>query len=164
MNAITPMKRAAHSAHSAPLATERKSSPLLAMHKRYEETLAEYDVLEKAEHKNSDQIYGFRLAEAMGTLMQETDTLRLAILYQVPSNWAEAMVLQYHINTMADVLFSFETQQDAETRALKIAIETLSDFMFSEVDQDHGEIGAEFQREATRVFFKRRHRAGVVEV
>jgi hypothetical protein len=51
---------------------------------------------------------------------------------------------------------------DAEVEALSRAIDALFDFMCCEVDADHGEIGSSFESDATRVFYRRRYRTGVL--
>jgi hypothetical protein len=146
---------------------ERKPSPTMAMHKRYEETMAEYRVVENAEREardGKDETDALLLGNALKDLTRETDAVRVAILHQVPDSWAEAMVLQFHIVAAHDLHASCATAPDGEVEVVQTAIETLFDFMCCEIDQNHAALGDAFQTEANRVFFKRRRRTGVVEL
>lgn len=148
------------------LLRERKPSPIMAMHQRYEETMAEYLAIEKAEsiaRRERDEDAEGALARAMRASCRESDALRVAILHQVPDTWPEAQVLQFHITNAFDLLTGCTNVSEIEQQALQIAIDTLFDFMCCEVDSDHGEIGRSFQDGASRVFFQRRRRTGVME-
>lgn len=146
---------------------ERKPSPILAMHKRYEEAAADYATAENAESqalKAKDEDGAFKANQSMMTISREQDALRIGILYQVPTSWVEAMVLQFHIMCLGDMIIGADRPDgEGEGEVLILAVETLFDFMCCEVDQDHGEIGDAFQTEANRVFFQRRRRTGIVE-
>jgi uncharacterized membrane-anchored protein YhcB (DUF1043 family) len=104
-------------------------------------------------------LLGFKYQRAETANNAETDALRQAILYQVPTTWTEAMALLFHI------AFDLTDKPTKEERAAtQTALDTLLDFMCCEVDQDHEELGRHFQTSANIVFDKRRYRTGIVEV
>ncbi len=86
---------------NAPFASAAtKPSPILAMHSRYVaawEGFNRIDVAETALDKNdrADWSLGYHYQTAKDANNAETDALRQAILYQVPTTWVEAMVLQF---------------------------------------------------------------------
>lgn len=148
------------------LLRERTGSPILAMHQRYEATMAEYLVIEKAEsraRKERDENTEGAMSRAMRASCRETDALRTAILHQVPDSWTEAMVLQFHVVNAFDMMAGCTDYPEYEQEALQTGIDTLFDFMCCEVDADHERVGRNFQDGANRVFFNRRRRTGVVE-
>ena len=70
------------------------------MHARYEAAWEEYNNIDTAQLKLNDRneaerCLKFRYSDALKANNAETDALRLAILYQVPTTWQEALVLQY---------------------------------------------------------------------
>ena len=146
------------------MTNQTTTSPILAMHARDEKAWEEYNAIdaEHAQTPNDREHLGvrFRYREAMSSSQSEIDALRLAILYQVPKTWAEAMVLQYHIHIMNDLT---DKPSDEDRAALETAIDTLFDFMCCEVEQDHEELGKQFQTSANLVFTKRRYRTGILE-
>ncbi len=151
---------------TAPAKSETNSSPILAMQHRYDAAWQEYnriDVAATALRKDhpDDLSLEFAYRDGMTTNNAETDALRPAILYQVPTTWVEAMVLQFHINIAHDLVDEPSVEDRA---ALATAMDTLLDFMCCEVDQDHEALGRQFQTSANMVFDKRRYRTGIVEL
>lgn len=141
-------------------------TPLMEMHKRYEETMAEYTRLELAENaaRAEDTDYNETpYRTAMKSSCRESEALRTAILHQAPANAWEAAVLQFHISNGFDLMVGSSEDADAEKEALQRGIETLLDFMCCQVRQDQEQIGAAFRDEAARVHVQRRYRAGQVE-
>lgn len=140
------------------------SSAILTMHQRYEAALMDFATAEKAEAKCAGAGPQFAFSHAMKTLIQESDALRDAILYQVPRTWPEALVLQFHITNAFDMHANGTTPPtDAEKERLETALDALFDFMCCEVEQNHEALGRAFQDGAGRVFNLRRHRTGEVE-
>jgi hypothetical protein len=139
----------------------------MAMHDRYARAWSEYLVIDQATFgasRDHDDDRRDKLYRALKASTRETDALRLTILHQVPTTWVEAMVLQFHITTMFDMLNSVDEPAAAvERETLATAIDTLFDFMCCEVDQDHGELGQTFFDDAGRVHLARRYRTGLLE-
>lgn len=145
---------------------QNPTSALMAMHHRYEQSIAEYDVIDTAHQtaKGNDDSEAFLLENAGQTSVREADALRLAILYQVPAAIPEAAVLQFHISTMHDMIEGCTERRENEEDALKVAIQTLFDFLACEMKQDHEQYaGASFRDEAVRAYFGRNRRTGGVE-
>lgn len=135
-------------------------SAILAMHRQYEAAWEAHHTVDKAKlrlGKDEGRQEGI-FERAMSLDVAEGDALRLAILYQVPTTWVEAMVLQYHIY-IEQGMGSAEPWPDA----LEVAIETLFDFFACEIDADHEEIGRMFQSSANLVYERRHARTGKVE-
>lgn len=148
-----------------PIAGATAVSPILTMHARYEAAWAEYNAIDEARtaiatSKDGDRQLDFRYADAMKASSAETDALRLAIFYQLPTSWQEAMVLQFHIYSTFD---AGQVGPEDEQLAINTAVETLFDFMCCEVEADHERLGNQFQIGANLVFDKRRYRAGNLE-
>jgi len=141
------------------------ASPILAMHARYEAAWEQFNQIDTAStalnrKDPADDSLGFKYQTAETANNAETDALRQAILYQVPTTWPEAMVLLYHIHIAFDLT---DKPTKEERAATETAIDTLFDFMCCEVDQDHEALGKHFQTSANIVFDKRRYRTGIVE-
>lgn len=151
---------------TAPANSKASSSPILVMHSRYVAAWEEYTRIDKAatalgKNEPADLKLEFAYRDGMTANNGETDALRLAILYQVPTTWVEAMVLQFHIS----ISYELVDEPSTEDRAvLRSAIDTLFDFMCCEVDQDHEALGHGFQQAAIIAFDKRRYRTGIVEL
>lgn len=148
------------------LSIERQPSPIMAMHQRYEEAMAEYNVVDDADLQlggdNADKQLGRSYLDAKRTNAAETTALRVAILYQVPDSWVDAMILQFHIYVATDMAVN-DSINEEERNGLTIAIGTLFDFLCCEVRQDHESLGGQFQSSAQLAFFRRRYRTGIVE-
>lgn len=141
-----------------------RSSAIKRRHsKRYEQTMAEYLVVELAENGADDEIEKAQLRRACQDSCRETEALRTAILYQVPSNLAEAAIVQFHVTCAFDMMVNCEDYPEAEREALTTAIDTLFDFLCCEMKGDHEQIGASFSYGAIRAHDNRRHRTGLVE-
>ena len=151
--------------------TERKPSPIMAIHRRYEEAQAEFTLAELAESAARRLEANDRDAEnraesyrrGQQAIIAESDALRLAILHQVPHDWRDALTLQFHIVNAHDMHINSTNTPESEGEAVQTAIDTLFDFMCCEIDQDHAAVGAHFQTGAKRALFQRRHRTGIVE-
>lgn len=142
------------------------ASALMAMHKRYEQAQVEYENIDTARQtaKDNDDSEAFLLENAGTTSIKEADALRMAILYQVPMDIAEAAVLQFHISNMHDMIEGCAERPENEEDALAVAIQTLFDFLACEMKQDHEEhVGGYFRDEAVRAYFARRRRTGLLE-
>ncbi len=141
------------------------ASPILAMHARYEAAWVEFNAIDRARTALNTNIpdncnLEFRYAGAMKASNGGIDALRLAIFYQVPTSWQEAMILQFHLYSIFD---AGQVVPEEEQLALNTAIETLFDFMCCKVDADHERLGHQFQTGANLVFEKRRYRTGNLE-
>ena len=146
--------------------TRSAPSLILAMHARYEQAWQEFNTidgasLEFAGKTDPDSLCEHHKLDRAGKAnAREFDALRLAILWQVPDTWPEALVLSYHIHCAHDLEDSPSKESKA---ALAAAIDTLFDFMACEVEQDHEALGEQFKNGTMLVFEQRRLRTGVVE-
>lgn len=152
-----------------PASSAAVMTPIATMHARYEAAWAEDMRLEEAENALDDrsaaaETLKHRYDEAREKLGHETDALKVAILYQVPKSWADAIILQFHIWSMADLLASTDDRPEPEDRALLIAIDTLFDFMACELaDIDHEAIGKMFKDGTMLAWRRRRTRTADLE-
>jgi len=145
-----------------------QTSPILAMHHRYEAAWEEYNRVDVADtalgtSDPADQSlsYWYQTAKTAKTANNaETDALRQAILYQVPATWPEAMILLFHVHSAHGLT---DKPSPEEFSATETALDTLLDFICCKADQDHEAIGKHFQNGANRVFDKRRYRTGMLE-
>lgn len=141
-------------------------SPILAMHLRYEAAWEEYNAIERSEMELTKDDHAAKLRHEYASKANnaETDALRLAILYQVPDTYAEAMILQYHIVNGYDLTQGAPPTkaESTEAEAVKIAIDTLFDFLACKNNDDHEALGTSFKHSAMRVFRSRRLRTGDV--
>lgn len=137
------------------------ASPILVMHGRYEQSYLNWRTLDRQQFpllgKEEENREFERIGTAMRTIACEHDTLRQAILYQVPTTWPEAMLLCFHLR-----ISLFDDGSENE-HARKVALTSLFDFMCCQVQQEHADLGAEFQTAATKAFFDQRYRAGNTE-
>ena len=144
-------------------------SPLLVMHERYEAAWSAYAKIEAAENEldDSDQdreTLKSRYEDARKKIVAETDTLRVAILHQVPMSWADALILQYHAWCMADVLEGINSRPEDMREALLVGMETLFDFMAAEVaDVDQEAIGPMIKGQTMLAWNRCRTRAAELE-
>lgn len=142
------------------------TSPILAMHARYEANEAEYETIDEAAmrlgNSDADRALMHRYKDAMTTSERECDALRRAILFQVPDTMAEAAIFQFHIHIQYD-LIATSTADDPDRDALTTAIDTLFDFMVSELGSDQDAIGPRFKDGAERVRQLRRFRTAELE-
>jgi hypothetical protein len=141
----------------------RIQSPIVVLHQRYEAATAEYQLIEKAERDSEDAFKIQQARRAGKSSCRETDALRLAILHQVPADWADTAILQYHIIDAFDMLVNCDDYPEADREALQTAIDTVFDFMCCEMAVDHERFGAAFKEGAQRAYFSRRFRTGLVE-
>lgn len=143
--------------------TDHATTIITTLHRRYEQTMAEYLVIERAETAASDEIEEAGFRRACQDSVRETEALRMAILHQVPTDLTDAAILQFHVTCAYDMAINCEDQPEAEREALTTAIDTLFDFLCCELKVDHQQVGASFKDGAIRAHFNRRHRTGKVE-
>lgn len=136
---------------------------LMTLHRRYEQTMSEYLIIEQAENAESNEIEKAALRRACKASCTEAEALRLAILHQVPLDLSDAAVLQFHIACAYDMGINCEDTPEAETEALTTAIDTLFDFLCCKMSGDHDRVGKSFKDGAIQSHFKRRRRTGLVE-
>lgn len=139
------------------------ASALLAMHARFETAWAEYNRIDNAGLQSKDNMLSHKLETAMQENAAETSALRVAILYQVPDTWVEALILMFHIDAAHDARCNDHEPDKAEGKALTVAIETLFDFMAHEVRCDHEKIGHQLAQSAVFAYERRARRTGVLE-
>lgn len=148
---------------------QQQHSLILALHARYESAWDEYDRLENAsmalkdaEPPSEEHSRKLRISDGETENQREIDSLRLAILYQVPSTWQEALVLAKHVHSAFAITDSFDTDHnDPERRAFETGLGTLLDFMFGEID--HEGIGG-YQMEASERIVRDRRRFRTAEL
>lgn len=153
-----------------PAAFPDPTSPIQSMHVQYERAWEAYNRLDEARlgltDSPEDHLLASHYADAMTAANEATDALRVAILHQVPIDWTDAMLLQFHIYTLHDIQCnSTDAVTDQDKSALSIALDTLLDFMACEKqDVDHEGIGKQFHSATMRVFDRRRRRTGLLEL
>ena len=145
-------------------------STIRMLHGRYEAVWRGYEELERAEVKLGKQPPAevedalAHCAAAKLSNIKESDALRSAILYQVPDDWTEAMILQFHIINSIDLVVNSDARPDDPlSEQIILAGDTLFDFMACEIAQDHEALGPSFKVETMRVWQARRLRTGVTE-
>jgi len=134
-----------------------QTSLIHALHDRYEAAWAAYNTLDRArialnEKNEAERILDFRYEDAMKASHREIEALRLAIFYQVPTTWQEALILQFHIQSVFD---PSQLSSEDEQEALSVAVETLFDFMCDEIE--HEDVEGQFQY-CEHLVSERRHR------
>lgn len=153
---------------SAPTSAVEAPSTITVLHARYEATFDEYNSVDRAAtrlKRNDDTTLPMQCAcdRAMRVIERESDALRQAILYQVPTNWTEAMILQHHIRIAQDLVVNSDKPVEADKDALDTAVDTLLDFMATTITADHDAIGRQFSTAVAIVTERRRMRSGAVE-
>ena len=152
------------------MATDRLSTSLtLALHARYEIAWLQHQAIEartigqKARIATAEQELqqGMRelqysLEEADRVNQIEVDALRVAILFQMPTTWQEALVLAYHIHNSYD-LRDPEHTSDLEKQALQTGLDLLLDFMFGEIDHDQMDCCGTQMLNLANIVYDRRH-------
>jgi hypothetical protein len=137
------------------------ASVILAMHARYETSWEEYNRLDEAVVKSSMDHEGHMRRVHLGNSQQETfresEALRFAILRQVPSDWREAVILQFHVWGIYDS----EQNTPKDHAAIEVALDHLLDFMCGE--GDYGGLGDQFANGEKLARERRRLRTGMVE-
>jgi hypothetical protein len=163
MTATTTRRALLKAAPASAANADHPDTIIPTLHRRYERTMAEYLVIEAAENAAKDEIEKAGFRRACQDSVRETEALRLAILYQVPTDLTDAAILQFHVTCAYDMAISCEDQPEAEREALTTAIDTLFDFLCCELKMDHEHVGLSFKDGAIRAHFNRRHRTGLVE-
>lgn len=120
-------------------------STIRALHARYEENETAYVAIDRADMERAqagaDQMLGCRYRDAMKESAAASDALRLAVLFQVPTDRSDALILQYHIRCQHDInANSTDEVSDQDKLALDLAIDALFDFMARD-NADHAQIG-----------------------
>lgn len=137
------------------------SSPIAVMHTRYEAVMAVSSVVDSASlnlgKSDDEQQLGFGYAKAITTCEAETDALRTAILFQIPTSWHDALILQYHVYVAHD-LYTPGREPENERAALGVAIATIFDFMARMVEADQDALGRCFKASTMLVSDRRRFR------
>jgi hypothetical protein len=163
MESRTTRRALLKAAPAAAANTDNATTIISTLHRRYEQTMAEYLVIEAAEDAAEDEIEKAGFRRACQDSVRETEAIRMAILYQVPTDLTDAAILQFHVTCAYDMAINCEDQPEAEREALTIAIDTLFDFLCGELQVDHQQVGPSFKYGATRALRQRRHRTGQVE-
>ena len=153
------------------MATDTNSTSLIfALHARYEQIWAEYQIIEDAKLKlptdlpSRSPIYErkFALEEAMRRNSFEETSINEAILHQVPTTWEEALILAAHLK-LAGIEEGAERDGGC-LNAIENGFDTLLDFMFGEIDHDKLPCaGPQLLNIARIVYDRRRLRTGKVE-
>ena len=130
------------------------------MHARYEAGWDEYNRIDEAGTRlkpssDKERSLAFAYELAMKASNTESQALQRAILYQVPTTWQEALILQFHIHVAGD---AYTEHTEAERVALEVATDTLFDFMCDEID--HEDVEGQFQNSEHLVSDRRRLRTG----
>lgn len=151
----------------AALAGTTSASAILAMHARFEAASIEYNRVDEAQprkpadygNENADtfRVY-FRCEDGMRENAEESELLRHAILYQVPTTDKELSLLAFH----AWGLFDYDQNTDSDRRALGQALNSIFDYLVSEGRADMEEMGRQFTNGAMIAFHRRRYRTGFV--
>lgn len=154
---------------NAPTSAVEAPSTITVLHARYEATFDEYNVVDRAAtllNRKDNATLPMQCAcdRAMRVIERESDALRQAILYQVPTNWTEALILQHHIRIAQDLVVNSDEPVELDKDALDAAVDTLLDFMATTITADHDAIGRQFQTAVAIVTERRRMRTGHVEV
>lgn len=87
--------------------------------------------------------------DAMSTLDEHTDTLRIAMLREVPQSMADLLLLAFHANTAVDTIASYDLGRhhlNEEANALTVLTENLLAFLVGEAG-DSIEPGTWFARQ-----------------
>lgn len=142
-------------------------SAILAMHAAYETAMGNIEKIDRASSSctNSDRDIGRRSINdrTATTLSKEGRLLTLAILHQVPDSFEEAIILQFHLWNVVDLIQDDETGEQ-EKEAMIVAADTLFDFMACEFGGiDHQAIGQSFKDGTMLAFKRRRIRTGDAE-
>ncbi|MFD1789693.1 hypothetical protein ACFSC3_19235 [Sphingomonas floccifaciens] len=153
---------------SAPTSASEAHSFIAVLHARYEATFDEYNVVDRAAtrlNRKDNATLPMQCAcdRAMRAIERESDALRQAILYQLPTNWTDALILHHHIRIAQDLVVNSDKPVEADKDALDAAVDTLLDFMASTITADHDTIGRQFTTAVAIVTERRRMRTGAVE-
>ncbi len=126
------------------------ATPILAMHRRFEEASDAHHALDCARGKGSGD--RTRLDGEMADILNEQDALRVAILRQVPNSDDEFAVVLYHASIGFDLIADNEGAGwiAAEGEALRVAMQHLFDYAASNHGADPLAIGRAFSVEAMR--------------
>lgn len=155
------MAATAQAAHPA----DRPASLILALHARYEQAFEEYNQLDEAsrgpsEGDENSRMRRRRYDEGMKDSAQETDLIRLSVLWQVPITFEEATVLAFHLWSLDDAATSLT---EAEKKGMEVGMNSLFDFLVCEGCADMNKFGRQFSDGAMLAFQRRRTRTGQVE-
>lgn len=144
-------------------------TPIATLHCLYELAVAADMKIEIADNalKGADpanEAVAARYEEARKKIGAETDALRFALLYQVPETWADAVILQFHLWELADLLASADVRPEDEDAALLVGSETLFDFMVAMLPEaERDALGRAFQMGTKLALSRRRTRTAELE-
>jgi hypothetical protein len=138
-------------------------SLIVSLHARYEAAWVEYNTIDSArvalnKKNEAERLLDFSYEDAMKANHREIEALRLAIFYQVPTTWQEALLLQYHVHS---ILEPSQAAAEEEAEALATAVDTLFDFMCDEIE--HEDVEGLFQRGEHLVSERRHRRTGKLQ-
>lgn len=143
--------------------TPAAPSVILAMHARYEAAWSEYnriDAAKTAARNDPDSSRSFSYARGLCDNNLETDLLRHAVLFQVPSSDEELAVLAFH----AWGVFDHDQSTEEDNLALEQALVSIFDYLVGEGRGGIKKLGPQFNAGAQIVFHRRRYRTGLIEV
>jgi CHASE3 domain sensor protein len=109
------------------------------LYERYEQAWDEFHRIEAATPRNpatrDDDALKSRLQDAAAANQREIDALRHAMLYQLPKDAADAVLLAAQLWTTFGLTDDFDaTEDDPDRLAFETGLETLLDFLMGEAD------------------------------
>jgi hypothetical protein len=145
--------------------------PITVLHRMYERAWQATGVIEKEieEARESEKIGDtYRWNVAMTANQREASLLQLALLYQVPTTWRDALILAHHVRELQGHVATgakegtiYAVQHEWERDALDVGLTALLDFLACELpDEDHEEIGPMFKASTMHAWNSRRARTG----
>ena len=146
---------------------DNQPSLIMALHARYEQAWEEFNRIDEARRPEVgppglNRARNVRLEEAKATNNKETDALRRALLYQVPTTAIEALILADHLHTTFGLTDNFEKEDDPDRLAFETGLDTLLDYLFGETD-DSKIVGRSLRASERNCRHRRRLRTGITE-
>ncbi|MEN2787986.1 hypothetical protein ACFOKI_07745 [Sphingomonas qilianensis] len=143
-------------------------SLIQALHQRWEATQREGTAIENAQiATNNDVARDGRLDRASRANEADGDTLRYAILTQVPDGKTDLLILTYHVRLehdfQANIVSPFG-RTDPRPGILSNAIDAMLDFIARDFGINLQAIGPQMQDGCATVSHARRYRTGETEV
>lgn len=139
-------------------------STIRVLHARYEENETGYVAIDHADMERAKdaagQMLGCRYRDALKESSAASEALRLAILFQVPTDRTDALILQYHIRVQHDLNANNSSENPAQDKlALDLAIDALFVFMARDL-ADHAQIGTHLAAGVRQASQRRDFRTG----
>lgn len=145
---------------------QSRPSLILALHERFEQSFIEYNYVDRAKLKLTDdgeeRLLGYRFQEAMQVMTEEGINLQRTILFQVPTTDEELTVLAYHVWNMFDP-DADDGQCREDRQAVGVGLDNLFDYLVGEGRADMQETGRMFTTGAMLAFERRRFRHAKLE-